>query len=291
MPNYNLIFQFAGYGYGWSERWALNGVAVGRALIVGDAFRLSRATLLGSSVSITRWTIRDIDVKNASSGFSETANAPSPVVGQEMDTPWNSVLVFPTGGNATYRRRLWLRGVPDGAIQFDAGGNPLLDPAFKNLITAFLVTGNNNNVGWRVQNVALPANAPKQIGGLAVDAIGRVQINCPLHGFTLGQSIGISKVTGINLRQQRPGRKQVNGYWKVAAIADANNFSIALPVYTLTGTPQWKGKGQAKGLATTFVQLDPPALAAFEWRFARKSTGRQANIIKGKAPVAFRTFD
>lgn len=291
MPNYNLIFQFSGYSYGWQERWALNGVAVGRALIVGDAFRLARQTLMGSSVQLTRWVIRDIDVRNSAFATSLATSAASPIVGEEMDTPWNSVLVFPTGGGAAYRRRLWLRGVPDGAITFDAAGAPFLSPAFKNLITAFVTVGNVNNIGWRVQNAALLANAPKQIGGLAVDAIGRVQINCPAHGFTVGTKIGVSKVTGLNLRQQRPGRKSVNGYWTVAAVLDANNFSIALPVYTLTGTPVWKGKGQAKVIAQTFVQMDSPALAGFEWRFAKKSTGRVSNIIRGKAPVGFRTFD
>lgn len=292
MPNYNAIWQFKAYGYGWTERWFLGGLAdPTRAMVAFTSCQDARRDLLGQGAQLVRATVRDDNSANTALALSFNTTPPPSIVGSPVDTPWNSVLAFLTGGNATYRRRLWLRGVPDAAITFDNGGAPLLDPAFLNKIKAFATVANANRLGWKVLNTAAPINQPKQIGGLGTDAAGRVNILCPAHGFTVGTRVGVSKVTGLNLRQQRPGRKSINGYWTVAFVTDANNFSIPLPVYTLTGTPVWRGKGQAKGLLPTSVTVDRPEVAGIEWRFARKTVGRQLNIVRGKAPVGFRTFD
>jgi hypothetical protein len=238
--------------------------------------------MLGAGAELVGLSVIDTSTPRASWWKPQTERKLVGAAGFEerRDTPWNAIYVRLLDASRSYRRQMWLRGVPDGWIRYDRFNRPQIEDEVQPKLTAFLAAAVAAQFRFRAL-LRGGANFPVPISGINVDPEGRVRITANGHTFAEGQEVTVTGIRGSNLRQRPPGYRQVNGLWTVVNPAP-NTFSIPLLAARLTGVPAWASGGTVRSR----LLADPPptfdGAAITPIKFSRVKTGRAILVSKGR---------
>jgi len=209
MPVYASTMIFNQGKHGWSETWYQTVSTHAQAL--GALINLStkRSLLLGTNAGIEYLRVSDVSVPFD----AEVTVTGTDVIVQPTfcDTPWNAIYCRVNAG-PKYRRQVWLRGIPDVWILFNANNisplNPILEQVFRNFRQSLI----SNGFQLRVIDKEGFAGVPLDVTAMAV-AGDYISYNVPgVAGVKVGEMVRIAKTTG-------PDRKKLNGRRKIRAIA------------------------------------------------------------------------
>lgn len=288
MP-YKSTFEFVSYDYGWRETWyqaVTDSLANAQARAVSVA--KARRALLGRFAKLS--VVSTLDIAQPRTVVSENLNIAT-VTARVLvnDTPTNTIAVRVVDKTFQYVKTWWLRGVPDEWVRYDAFGFADVAPDVLQAISNAMIVYGRNGFGWKVYDRNNALNAPVPVTNLGVDTNNTVRVSglitCPA-----GQFVRITKVKGVNISQVKPGRRSVNGLWRVTQNTPGVGITIPLPVATLAGPPAWIAGGEMLRTVPIIVLLSPQAPGDISAFFARKSTGKPTRTIRGKARQAFRNF-
>lgn len=294
MP-FKCTFLFKGPLNTWKEDWYIaNG---SNSLDVLNSFKTlvpTRQALCGDYTYITGCNVNNITpgIINSTAYVAFPQNLPgNPLAGIITDTAYNAVICRTTAtlNGQFYHRTMWLRGVPDGWIQFDANSNPVFDPAMQPLINAFVTAA----TGLGVAKLCLQsidktpgANRLWQLSSVFVNNLvpNGITLGTVLpHNLVAGQVVSVKGNRGSNLRQDPPGRLGVNGKWIVVDVG-TNLVDIALPASYLPGVPVARKLGTVRGNALAYPAITRIEAVAFGSRATRGLTVQQRAAKRRRLP-------
>lgn len=208
-------FDFQQNQNGWRETWYVGqGTLITTIRLSAFGVAVARRACLGLGCFLTRITVQDLS-KNDSTLIDAPLTGALPAFVQNVDTPFQSILVRVTSGGRQFARQTWFRGIDDRQITWGPDGAPQLGGDLEDAIVKFINTAAAANFGFAVISRNRLLNPRKPITGLATDGTGLPIIECVAHGFRVADEVTISRVQGRNIKQAPPGARAstASGRW------------------------------------------------------------------------------
>lgn len=278
MPNWKVNFFFSAGKQGWSETYYTNTADGTGAVARAGALGTARIGLLANNVQFEAIRVSD----DAVQGDSDLDAAPQ-LAGAKLqadalpDPPFVALLIRAQAG-LTYRRQLYLRGLPDELInpQGDQGG--AIFAKFERNLTRFLAVLSGGN--WLIKAIAKAPESPRQvitnITSLNLTQ-AKITLDGALAGVAIGNKIRIYNVGGVPQADGAAGPGTINGEFRVRDILPGNIYVIDFPI----GVLAWNNKGTAKRFQYQFFAIDK----AVNLRITHHDTGRPFGASRGRRPA------
>lgn len=255
---------------GWSENWYWTGADHASAQAAALVLASARQKLLAQGVILE--AVRTSDV--AILGDSVIALAPAiPAAGKPAlarDNASNAWLSRINAG-ALYRRQLWLRGIPDDWIEFNADGTPKPPPAaLGKVFDAYVLALTKGPFQLKVIDKG-PGSPLTSILVVAADVpTGLTKVTANGHGLANFDFVRIKGAKGVNA-------SLLNGVWQIQDVT-ANTFVIGLPAADLATINYVTLSGKVQKRATTYVNVTSGVIL----RGGTRKTGRAFFVSPGR---------
>lgn len=166
MPNIRATLFFEFGKFGWTESYVRVEASPLSAQQAGEDLLVARRKILAFNCTLNRVRLSDVDVFRDSALIDIPLSTGKAMQVEKMSEPW-SCLLCRMDSLATYRKNIYLRGVPD--IEIDPN-NKLTDlnPAYLGDVNAYLRFLVNRNWGFMVRDVNPVNGALQPISGQVV---------------------------------------------------------------------------------------------------------------------------
>lgn len=276
-------FIFQAGDNGWTEGWYFNATSLATAVTTWATFRSKRDDCLGDWAWIKALRVAGEPADGVVDITSLAAPEGQQVAPAIRDTAWNAVLAMCRSGGS--RRQMWMRGVPDRAVAFNAiTGQPELNNLLNSALKAWAALAVKDPGGLLMKvkvraggeitpaDGATPAvmNTPKEIAAIArIPDVNRVILTLGAHPFLQFQSITIKNGRRGQVPWLRGTYRVLEATPTTITIATPNDPQT--PIQYLGGTTVYRN-----------VYKYPPITSIKYGRFASRKTGRSLFVSRGR---------